>query len=142
MFFFFLIFYWWFFFYFKFEFTFDWLVNYLFCCCPIRSCSSGVSSGSTTPALASNLPTYQRSQAALRGGGGGGASVSSNAPNSVGTAYLQSPASVAPSPLRTPHSHQPASVPPNGNRPAPSIVGFYFKPVFGRIGFYFRTVRT
>lgn len=88
--------------------------------------ASGVGN-QATPAPAPALPTYHRSQAALRGatgqppanssssgqqlagGNSGGAGNSSVGP------FLTSPASVvAPSPLPTPHSHAPPSVPPMG----------------------------
>lgn len=75
-------------------------------------------SGATTPAPAPALPTYQRSQAALRGPlsqqsqqqqhSNHGMNSSGNN-NSVGPFTLASPASVAPP---TPHSHAPPSVPP------------------------------
>ena len=79
----------------------------------------GASQG--TPAPTPVLPTYHRSQAALRGAAASQPSANSSGIhnmsggiNSVGP-FLTSPASVvAPSPLATPHSHAPPSVPPMG----------------------------
>ena len=79
----------------------------------------GASQG--TPAPTPVLPTYHRSQAALRGAAASQPSANSSGIhnmsggiNSVGP-FLTSPASVvAPSPRATPHSHAPPSVPPMG----------------------------
>lgn len=92
------------------------------CLCIYRAGMTNTTStsGATTPAPAPALPTYQRSQAALRGPlsqqsqqqqhSNHGMNSSGNN-NSVGPFTLASPASVAPP---TPHSHAPPSVPPMG----------------------------
>ena len=93
--------------------------------CRTGTASTTSSGGATTPAPAPALPTYQRSQAALRGPASqqpqqsqqqqqhSNQAMNSSGNNSVGP-FLASPASVAPSPLPTPHSHAPPSVPPMG----------------------------